>query len=108
MALSESTRQKAALAVAMTTDFLQVSLFPIFGEGILSPFNDALDIIACGLLCMLLGWHYSFMPALMAESIPGLNLVPTWTAAVLLVTKKKKPEAQPSATPGKPPVIVDV
>jgi hypothetical protein len=90
MHLSESTRNKLALAVAMTADFIQITLFPIFGEGFLSPFNDALDLAVGTTLWALLGWHYSFLPALIAESIPGLDLVPTWTLAAYMAMKKKK------------------
>ena len=109
MNLSESGRRKAALAVAMSADFLQISLFPIFGEGALSPFNDVLDIAVCGALWSLLGWHYSFVPALVAESIPGLNMVPTWTAAVLLATKSKAPPPPPpQPPPGGSGKVVDV
>jgi hypothetical protein len=104
MQLSEDLRHKIALGVAMTADFTQITLFPLFGEGAFSPFNDALDLAVGATLWALLGWHYSFLPALMAESIPGLDLVPTWTAAAYLAIRKKKGAPMP------PPqqVVIDV
>jgi hypothetical protein len=102
MNLSENTRTKLALAIAMTADFLQIALFPMLGEGIFSPFNDLLDVAVGGALWALLGWHYSFLPALLAEAIPGLDLVPTWTAAAYLAMKKKKD------VPVTPATVIDV
>jgi hypothetical protein len=37
-------------------------------------------------LIKLLGFHWAFLPTLAAEAVPALDLAPTWTAAVLLVT----------------------
>ena len=102
MKMSDSTRHKVALAVAMSADFLQISLIPIFGPGVFSPFNDALDLVVGGTLWALLGWHYSFLPAIVAESIPGLDLVPTWTVATFLAIKGKK------SAPADKAVVIDV
>jgi hypothetical protein len=40
----------------------------------------------------------------MAESIPGLDLVPTWTAAAYMAIRKKKGETMPPANQ----VVIDV
>lgn len=37
-------------------------------------------------LVRLLGFHWALLPALAAEAIPALDLAPTWTASVLLIT----------------------
>ena len=88
--LSESSRNKVALAVALIADLLQIIIFPVFAPGFFSPVENVLDIAVGAALWALLGWHYSFLPALVAESIPGLGLVPTWTASALLAIKSKK------------------
>jgi len=90
MQLSERTRNKLALAVALSADLIQIIFFPMFVEGVLSPVDDVLDIAVGATLWSLLGWHYAFIPALVAEAIPGLDLVPTWTAAAFLAIKSKK------------------
>ena len=90
MQLPESTRNKVALAVALSADLLQIIIFPLFGPGFFSPTEDVLDIGVGAALWALLGWHYSFLPALAAESIPGLALVPTWTASAFLAIRSKK------------------
>jgi hypothetical protein len=40
-------------------------------------------------LLRLIGWHWALLPAFVGELIPGLDLVPTWTAAVLFATRGK-------------------
>jgi hypothetical protein len=41
-------------------------------------------------LIKLLGFHWVLLPTLAAEALPALDLAPTWTAAVLLVTGSKR------------------
>src|SRR5207244_11852246 len=76
--------------VAVGADVLQIALAPLFGEGFASPFNDALDLIVAAALIKLLGFHWALLPALAAAAVPALDLAPTWTAAVLLVTGSKR------------------
>jgi hypothetical protein len=93
--------RRMALAIAVMADALQIGLFPLFGEGGLSPLNDALDIAVAWLLIRLLGWHWAFVPSFIAELVPGLDLVPTWTIAVLIVTR----DFAPVTTSNEPPTI---
>jgi len=65
-------------------DALQIFLFPLFGEGFASPVNDLLDMGVALALVRLVGFHWVFLPSLVAEAVPGLDLAPTWTAAVLV------------------------
>ena len=80
-------RVRAAWIVALAADAIQVGGFPLFAEGALSPWNDVLDVAVAALMVMLLGWHWAFIPTLVAESMPMLDLIPSWTAAVLFVTR---------------------
>jgi hypothetical protein len=100
-----STKVQGARIIAVAADVIQLGLFPLFGEGALSIWNDALDLAVALVLIRLLGWHWVLLPSLVAESVPGLNLVPTWTAAVLFLTRGGV-EAAPPAPP--PPEILDV
>jgi hypothetical protein len=84
---------RLARVVAISADLLQIGLFPLFGEGVLSVANDAVDVLVCAILVGLLGWHWAFLPGLLAEAVPALNLAPTWTAAVFLVTREGVREA---------------
>ena len=41
-------------------------------------------------LIKLLGFHWALLPTLAAEAVPALDLAPTWTAAVFLLTGSKR------------------
>jgi hypothetical protein len=79
-----------AWVVALVADFFQIVAFPFFVAGGASPANDALDVVVDAVLIKLLGWHWAFLPSLIAELIPGLDLVPTWTAAVFIATRARR------------------
>jgi hypothetical protein len=61
--------------------------------GALSPADDILDLGMAALLTNLLGWHWEFLPSFFAKLIPGVDLVPFWTIAVVNVWRKAKREA---------------
>ena len=84
------SRRRAARIVAAVADLVQLALFPLFGEGFASPLDDALDVIVAALLIKLLGFHWTLLPAFGAELVPGLDLAPTWTATVLMITGGRK------------------
>jgi hypothetical protein len=84
---ASAARVRAARLIAMAADLLQIGVLPLFAPGALSPADDALDVAAAALLTWLIGWHWSFLPSFVAELVPGLDLVPTWTAAVLFATR---------------------
>ena len=76
--------------VAVAADALQLLAAPLFGEGLASPFNDVLDLAVAAILIKLLGFHWALLPAAAAEVVPALDLAPTWTASVLLITSSKR------------------
>ena len=80
--------------MAIAADALQWMLLPLFWASAATPFDEAIDLAIGFTLWRLLGWHWAFLPALIAELIPGLDLVPTWTAAVWIATRGRgaKPE----------------
>ncbi len=88
--LSPRSRFRAALILAMAADALQIFVFPLFVEGALSPADDVLDLAVAAVLVHLLGWHWEFLPAFAAELVPGVDLVPFWTLAVVNVYRKWK------------------
>src|SRR5690349_21452391 len=80
---------RLAWIVALAADFLQIIAFPVFWSGAISPFDDALDVLVAALLIRLIGWHWAFLPTAVAELVPGLSMVPSWTLAVLIVTRRR-------------------
>jgi len=94
--------QRLAWAIAIGADALQILAFPLFAEGGTSPADSALDLVVAIMLTRLLGWHWAFLPSLIAEVIPGLDLFPTWTAAVWFVTRKQVQSSEPEILPPGP------
>lgn len=54
--------------ITVAADLVQIAVFPLFSEGILSPLNAGLDILVCGLL--IVGWHIAFLPTFIIEQLP--------------------------------------
>src|ERR1700680_2036815 len=78
------------MIVAMIADALQIVVFPLFVEGAASPVDDILDFGIGAVLVHLLGWHWEFLPSFLAKLVPGVDLVPFWTMAVVNVYRKSK------------------
>jgi hypothetical protein len=88
--ISPGPRLRAAMALAIIADALQIVVFPLFVEGAESPADDVLDIGIGGVLIYLLGWHWEFLPSFVAKLVPGVDLVPFWTMAVANVYRKSR------------------
>jgi hypothetical protein len=85
---------RSAFALAIIADAVQLVLMPLFVEGALSPADDALDLGIGAMMIHLLGWHWEFVPSFLAKLVPGVDLVPFWTIAVVNVWRKAKREAE--------------
>jgi hypothetical protein len=88
--ISPGPRIRAALVLAVIADALQLVVFPLFVEGAVSPADDVLDFGIAGVLVYLLGWHWEFLPSFFTKLVPGVDLVPCWTIAVVSVYRKSK------------------
>ena len=84
-------RRKLAWIIAVGADALQIAMLPLFAGGLASPVADVLDVGVGIAMIVLLGFHPAFLPTFILEVVPLGNLVPTWTAAVWLVTRGQKP-----------------
>ncbi len=95
--ISAGPRLRAAFALAVVADLVQMFVSPLFFEGAASPADDVLDVSMAGILAWLLGWHWEFMPSFAAKLVPGVDLVPLWTLAVANVYRKSRPAATAAA-----------
>ena len=95
----KSTEQRLAWMVALAADTIQIAGLPLFIEGAVSPADSVLDLVVGFTLIRLLGWHWAFLPTMAAELIPGMDLFPTWTAAVWYVTRQQR------VNPGEPEIL---
>ena len=91
--ISPGPQFKTAMLLAVAADVLQLAVFPMFVAGALSPADDILDLGMAALLTNLLGWHWEFLPSFFAKLVPGVDLVPFWTIAVVNVWRKAKQDA---------------
>lgn len=88
--ISPGPRLKAAMALAVVADVLQLVVFPLFVEGAMSPADDVLDLVVGGAMVGLLGWHWEFLPSFVGKVVPGVDLVPFWSLAVANVYRKSR------------------
>ena len=88
-------RIRVARVVAIAADAVQVFVFPAFAGGWVSPLNDAVDLVVGAVLVILVGWHWAFLPSFIIELLPGVDLVPTWTAATWLATRGQHGRGEP-------------
>jgi hypothetical protein len=89
MSTRVSTRKVwIARSIAVAVDLFQIAAAPLFAEGFLAPFDPVIDVLTAAIMIALLGWHIAFVPTFIVESLPFADLAPTWTIAVLIVTRK--------------------
>jgi hypothetical protein len=98
----KSREQRLAWLVALAADTIQIVALPLFVPGGFSPADTLLDLVVGGVLLRLLGWHWAFLPTFAAELVPGLDLFPTWTAAVFFATRQRIPPGEPEILPPGP------
>ncbi len=87
-----SKRAWTARGIALAADVVQWVLVPLFVGGAAEGFDAALDLAVGAILVYLCGFHPAFLPAFIAEAVPTVDLVPTWTLAVLFATRKRLTE----------------
>ena len=83
-------RIRLARAVGIAADVLQIAIFPLFTEGFISPLDDGLDLLVAVVVTLLVGWHIAFLPSFVVKLMPVADLAPTWTLAVLYVTRSQQ------------------
>lgn len=77
----------AARGIALAADALQIGLFPLFAGGVPGGADLALEVVTGALLCWLCGFHPAFLPTVVAEALPMVDMFPSWTLATLFVTR---------------------
>jgi hypothetical protein len=98
----KTPEMRLAWVVAIFADALQIGITPMFAEGAFSPADSVLDVITATILIRLIGWHWAFLPSFFAELLPGFDLFPTWTAAMLYVTHRQVRSGEPEIIPPGP------
>ena len=95
------TRVRVALAIAISVDLLQIA---VQATGPFQLLLDwPLDLLTALVMLALLGFHWAFLPTFLAEAVPWLDVVPTWTLAVIFATRGR--EAVPPPEDAPPPTL---
>lgn len=93
-----------AFAVALVTDGIQLLLGPLGWAFI----DEITDVVSMVILSLLVGFHPLFLPTFLVESIPVVDMLPTWTgcvaAVVALRRRNERATAQPDAVT--PPTVM--
>jgi hypothetical protein len=86
------SRDRVLLArgVAFAADALQIWLFPLFAGGAAQGADAVLEVVVALLLCWICGFHPAFLPTVVAEALPVVDLFPSWTVATLFVTRNSQ------------------
>jgi len=87
-------RMAVAMSVAFVADLLQIALMPVawtFAQ-------SAVDVVAMLLVMWAIGFHLLLLPTFLLEFIPGVDVLPTWTACVIAVVALRK-RGQPAEVP---------
>jgi hypothetical protein len=99
-------RVLAARIIAVVADAVQLGLMPLFAGGALEGFDAVLDVAVGAAMVALVGWHWAFLPAFAVELLPGVDLAPTWTIAVFLVTRRMgRAGSSPPSVSIEPPLL---
>jgi len=102
------TRRRVLLALTITisADAIQLFLGP-FGWAFI---DQIIDVLAMILLSFVIGFHVLFLPTFVAEFIPGVGMLPTWTGCALLVIAQRRKQSAPRPPPQSPadPNVIDV
>lgn len=110
-----STRIWLARFIAVGADLLQIVLLPLFPltlAGFISPINDVLDVVVCGVLTALVGWHFAFLPSFVVKVLPFADMAPTWTLAIIFATRQKQAPREEKVAqvyenePAQPPLLL--
>jgi len=99
-----SARIRAAYAIAIATDILQLALGPLgwaFAD-------EILDVAAMALLWRVVGFHPLLLPTFVLELVPVADLAPTWTGCVALVVLLRRRQHVPTTSVDSHGPVIDV
>ncbi len=82
-----------AFAAAVVGDAIQLGLLQFGWMGV----DEVIDVVLMVVISVLIGFHPLFLPTFVAEFLPIVDLLPTWTGCVALVValRRKAERAAP-------------
>ena len=93
-----------AFLVAALGDAAQLLLGPVGIFGI----DEAIDVAVMIAVSVLIGFHPLFLPTFIAEFLPLVDMLPTWTGcvAVVVALRRRREREKPGVFPG--PDVIDI
>jgi hypothetical protein len=93
-----------AFTIAVAADAIQLTLGPV---GWLFA-DELIDIATMALLSVVVGFHPLFIPTFVAEFVPMVDMLPTWTGCITVVVALRHRQQQrtgptPTVTSAPPP-----
>jgi len=89
------TRLRTAWVVAVLVDGLQMVTAPTEVTGPMAWLLDVgLDLVTMGVMILLVGFHWAFLPSFVTKLLPFVDLAPIWTLALFIAGAK---QASPSS-----------
>lgn len=92
-----------ACALALVADGLQLVLGPFGWVGV----DEGIDVMVMLLLSATIGFHPLFLPTFVAEFVPVVDMLPTWTACTMVVIGLRRKKSAPRPPPPAPPQRMD-
>lgn len=89
----------AAFTLAVLADGAQLLMGPL---GWVGPVQ-VIDVVLMVLQSWLLGFHPLLLPTFVVEFLPGIDMLPTWTACVALVVSMRRRSPPQPPQPTNPP-----
>jgi hypothetical protein len=96
MSIPEITRKRILIAygVAIVADLIEFPIaaleLTVIGAPVAMFLSFVLDALVFGILTMLLGFHWLFLPSFLVKVVPGLDMLPTWVGCVFFVVRQRK------------------
>jgi hypothetical protein len=102
-----SRRIGLAFALAIAADGVQVLLGPLGWTF----FDEGIDVVMMIAMSLLIGFHPLLLPTFLVELVPIVDMLPTWTACVVVVValrKRKQRSDAAGSEPSSSSPIIDV
>ena len=85
------SRLRTAWVMAVLVDGLQMITSPAEVTGPMEwVLEVGVDLVTMGVMILLVGFHWAFLPSFVTKLLPFVDLAPTWTLAIFIATRDRR------------------